>query len=340
MADSEKETIDEEVEYKPISLFMKGLSYVVAGILLMLLLNTFLPTISEYITIFLIKVKLIDDEDVVTKWELYSFIGMIYLSWRIIKFLSHLWRSNEKVEIGTAVTGIPNPFYDPTYEKNKTDLQNKYNKLVTDYTNKVELLKESDQVQQGLQDSINKLDVRLRILMRHINNGNRVIRSLNYAFYKRGTYTTAECLKLVLEECITVLEKDQSDKSITLFKVVDDELTVASSVRINFESVDKRKFKKGEGFAGDVWEKNAPEIVNNISEADARFAGGGLPVTKIGSILGYPLTVEDEILGIFCLQSEVEEGFIEADLLTVEFYARVCTLILLYDKINKNLKQG
>ncbi len=47
---------------------------------------------------------------------------------------------------------------------------------------------------------------------------------------------------------------------------------------------------------------------------------------------------EGEIYGILCMQSESENGFNEADLRTVEYYARMCTLILLYDKINNKVQ--
>lgn len=329
--------LKQDIKPLPLPFYMKLFSYIVATVILMVILNTFLPTISEYITLWFKKVNLIDSKTEIEKWDIYSFIGMLYLSWCIIRFLALTWRKNEKIEIGTAVTSFPNPFYDPNYEKNQVDLQNKYNKLVKDYNRNMELLKESDGAQKNLQESINQLYNRIKIMLRHTNNSNRLIRSLNYAFYKedKGKYSTTECLKLVLEECITILEKDQNDKSITLFKIVENELIVASSVRINFESVDKRKFKLNEGFAGYIWSKNAPEIINNIDLTDNRFAGGGLPVTKIGSIMGFPLNVDDEIIGVFCIQSEDAEGFIEEDLVTVELYARICTLILLYDKINK-----
>ncbi|TAA73137.1 GAF domain-containing protein [Planococcus salinarum] len=331
---------EEEVNFLPLSKGRKFLAYLTALVILIIFLNTLLPVIAEYLTIGSKKLNLIENNEEIEKWDIYSIIGMLYLTFRIIKLLTIIWRKNKRIEIGTGVTSFPNPFFDPTYEKDQGDLQRKYNELVVDFNHKFKLLKESDEVQRELQESVSELYNRIRIMMRHANNSNRVIRSINYALYKKNKHTKEECLKIVLEECITILEKDQSDKSITLFKVRGDELIVASSVRINFESVDKRRFKKGEGFAGDIWAKNEPEIVNDINPSDNRFAGGGIPVTKIGSIMGFPLNVDEETLGVFCLQSEAEDGFINEDLLTVEFYARICTLILLYDKMNLDKSEG
>ncbi|MEW9053384.1 MAG: GAF domain-containing protein [Neobacillus sp.] len=149
-------------------------------------------------------------------------------------------------------------------------------------------------------------------------------------------------LRHTLAECITVLEKDQSDKSISLFKVNENKkLEITESVRINAESIAKRIFSKWEGFAGYIWGKGQPEIENKVKPDDPRFNDQGLSATPIGSILGIPLSVDDKIIGVLCLQSEAENGFVEAaDLRTVEFYARLCTLILLYDKINNNGLQG
>ncbi|MFJ8519388.1 GAF domain-containing protein [Lysinibacillus xylanilyticus] len=299
----------------------------------MILFNTFLPTISEWISLLLLKFNLIKEEKDFDKWDLYSVLGVVYLSFCIVRFIGNIWRTNEKIEIGTAVTSFPNPFYDPTFKKKASDLDRSYRTLTVDYNKKLELLKEAGEHKKGLIDSLNQIEVRLRILMRHNKNGNRIIRSLNYSYFRDEKLPVDEGLKLIIEECITVLEKDQSDKSISLFKVEGNQLKIASSVRINFESVDKRVFNKGEGFAGYIWERNAPEIVNNIKENDSRFEDGGLPATKIGSILGYPLAIEDQVVGVLCLQSESEEGFKKSDLITVEFYVRLCTFLMIHDKI-------
>lgn len=328
-----KKINENEVELSPLPLSKKIVSYLVALLLLIVILYTALTAFSEPITFVLQKLNLISNDQKINKITIYSTVSIIFLTYRIVSYMSRMWRRNEKIEIGTAVTSFPNPFFDPTFEKNQDDLQNKYSKLTIDYARSMELLNEANEIQDDLKNNLIALENRLRIMIRHISNSNRVTRSLNYALHHKTKYSTEECLKIVLEECITILEKDQSDKSITLFGIEDEELKIVSSVRINLESVDKRKFRKGEGFAGYIWGINKPEIINNINFSDSRFSEGGLPVTKIGSIMGFPLNVDGEILGVFCLQSEVENGFVEEDLLTIEFYARICTLILLYDKL-------
>jgi transcriptional regulator with GAF, ATPase, and Fis domain len=183
---------------------------------------------------------------------------------------------------------------------------------------------------------LTQFEVKLRVLLRHNDNANRLLKSYNYLYYKRDKGFSKQMLKHVLAECITVLEKDQSDKSISLFKVSNGKLKIIESVRINAESIAKREFSKGEGFAGYIWGIGKEEIVNVIDQSDSRFSDQGLPTTPIGSILGKPLEVDDQILGVLCLQSENEYGFNkEADLRTVDFYARLCTMILLYDNINE-----
>ncbi len=325
---------------EPLSKKKLFLCYGVALILFMILFNTFLPTLSEWISIALFKLNLIKNVDNFDKWELFSAIGFVYLGYRIVRFIGNTWRTNEKIEIGTAVTSFPNPFYDPAFKKKASDLDRSYRELIVDYNKNLALLKEAGEHQTGLIDSLDQLEVRLRILMRHNKNATRVVRSLNYSYYKDSELPLDTGLKLILEECITILEKDQSDKSISLFKVEGGQLKIASSVRINFESVDKRVFNKGVGFAGYIWEKNKAEIVNNIEGNDSRFEDGGLPATKIGSILGYPLAIDNQVVGVLCLQSESEEGFIESDLLTVEFYVRCCTLLMIHDKIKSTKAAG
>ncbi|OLS35434.1 hypothetical protein [Bacillus sp. MRMR6] len=101
-------------------------------------------------------------------------------------------------------------------------------------------------------------------------------------------------LNHILEECITVLERDQSDKSISLFEVNQDRLVIKASVRINAESIAKRSFGKDESFAGYIWGIREAEIVNCIGQEDKRFTDGGIPATPIGSILGFPLMVDNK----------------------------------------------
>lgn len=263
-------------------------------------------------------------------------ISVIYFVWSMTKNLGDHWRSTENAEIGTAVTGFPNPFFDPHFIKGSLLLQRKYNKLYSKYYRKEVTLRHSQKMRAELEKHVNLYVAKLKILLRHNDNVNRLIRSFNFLFIKRDRDFPRKMLREILSECITVLEHDHSDKSITLFQIDNAQLKIVESVRINAESIDKRVFKKGEGFAGHVWKTGKAEIVNQINENDERFNDFNVPTTPIGSILGFPLKVDQNIYGVLCLQSEEENNFNTRDLRTVEFYARFCTMIILYDKIKTN----
>lgn len=271
-----------------------------------------------------------------------SFIFMLIASGIVIlglaKLLVDMWRSSDRTDINLGVIAIKNPFYDPDFVKGSIVLQRLYAELSTMYNEQKELLEEAEVFNTKQSENIAALMGKIRVSLRHTDNSNRLLRSLNYLYYKRDKNLIQKMLADVLQECVTILEKDQSDKSISLFQVQGSNLRIIESVRINAESVDKRTFTKGEGFAGAIWESQQPTIVNSIEEEDSRFNDYRLQATPIGSIVGYPLIAEvgGEVLGVLCLQSEVEDGFNEeADLRTVEFYARLCTTVLLHDKIER-----
>lgn len=50
-------------------------------------------------------------------------------------------------------------------------------------------------------------------------------------------------------------------------------------------------------------------------------------------IMGMPIKVGHEIIGVLCIQSEQLNCFSEGDLLPVEFYVNVCAMLLQYDNI-------
>ncbi|MBY0145073.1 GAF domain-containing protein [Neobacillus niacini] len=302
--------------------------YITAFMLVVAILYGFLGIVADILN----KTELLQvDRLIVVKY-----VGVVYFVWRLTKILGDHWRSSEKNEIGTAVTNFPNPFYDSNFTKGPILLRRKYRELLTQYNFNKSLLKRSQQNSIQLGEAIKKFDSKLRVLLRHNDNSNRLLRSVNYLYQTDDKRFVEKMLNHILEECITILEKDQSDKSISLFEVNKDKLSIKESVRINAESIAKRYFNKNEGFAGYIWGKDKAEIVNHIKESDKRFLDGGMPATPIGSILGFPLMVDENIIGVLCLQSESENGFNEADLRTVEFYARMCTFILLYDKMNIN----
>nr|WP_272917128.1 GAF domain-containing protein [Pontibacillus yanchengensis] len=178
-------------------------------------------------------------------------------------------------------------------------------------------------------------------MVRHHESASRLISSLTYSFHS-GRYSLDNVLRETLAECITVLEKDQSDKSISLFEVKDDILQIRDGIRISAESVVKRTFEKGTGFAGSVWEKGEAEYINNIDyEGDPRFNHEEHYFPKrnrFKSMMGIPLQVDEQIIGVLCIQSESEDGFCADDLRALEFYANLCTFMMLYDKIGLNTK--
>lgn len=271
-----------------------------------------------------------------------SFVFMVIASAIVVlwlaKLLVDLWRSSDKTEFSLWFMTIPNPFYDPHFVKGSILLQRLYAELSIKFDEQANLLEKVEISDREKLENIASLSSKIRVSIRHSDNSNRVLRSLNYLYYKRDRDIISKMLADILQECITVLEKDQSDKSISLFQVQGDNLKIIESVRINAESVDKRTFTRGEGFAGSVWESQEPTVVNSIEIGDSRFDNYRLQATPIGSIIGYPLIAEvgGEVLGVLCLQSEVQEGFNEeADLRTVEFYARLCTTVLLHDKIER-----
>lgn len=327
-------TASNEIELKPLSGFGKLMCYLSAFFLVTVILYGFTTVAADLATWGM------NRENPVTRWEVISVVGTAYLLFTLARNLGDHWRSSDKNEIGTAVTNFPNPFYDPGFKKGPLMLQILYKNLVTQHRVTKKLLKQSRIMLKEHGERIEYLNAKLRVLLRHNDNSNRLLKSFNFLFAQKENDFTRKVLQHILAECITILEKDQSDKSISLFKVNGEELKIIESVRINAESIAKRTFEKGVGFAGDIWGKGKAEIVNKIDKEDARFNDQGLPATPIGSILGFPLSVDEDIIGVLCLQSEAENGFSNADLRTVEFYARLCTLILLYDKINNNGTQG
>lgn len=323
-------SINKEIEAnKTLGKFMIFCCYTVAFLLVVAIIYGFTGIVSDILT------SAIPLPHNFTRLEVLSYYGIGFLLFKLTKNLGDHWRSSEKNEIGTAVTNFPNPFYDPRYKTGPSNIQRQYRKLHSNYQVSQRLLKSSNQYSEKLEHSLKTFEAKIKVLIRHNNNVNRLMKSINYMINQSDPLLVNNSIRYILSECITVLEKDQSDKSITLFHVKDNRLVVKDAVRINAESMSKRNFLRGEGFAGHIWSTGAAEIVNYIDDNDQRFQEYGIPSTPIGAILGIPLKVDDEILGVLCLQSENRNGFTEADLRTVEFYAGLCTLITLYGKIEQ-----
>ncbi len=259
---------------KPLPKLMVFFCYITALMLVIAIVYGFTGIVSDIIN------KATNFQ--VDRFKILTYVGVFYLMWSLMINLGDYWRASEKNEIGTAVTNLPNPFYDPGFSKGPLVLRIKYRELLTQFKYNKSLLKRSQQNVKSLGEAIGKFESKLRVLLRHNDNANRLIKSMNYLFASGETQFIEKMLNHILAECITVLEKDQSDKSISLFQVRADTLVIKESVRINAESVAKRVFKKGEGYAGYIWGIGKAEIVNHINEGDIRFSDGGLPATPIG----------------------------------------------------------
>jgi putative methionine-R-sulfoxide reductase with GAF domain len=269
-----------------------------------------------------------------SKKEIIGYIGGIFLILYMAKYFGDSWRANELQEIGTAVTNFRNPFYDPNFEKGPFRLQVKYNELFTQFNVQRSLLQKAMEQNNEYAELLQRTESKLRVQLRHHDNANRIIDSLIYLTKINHGDIVNRMLKDTLEECITVLHRDLSDKSISLFEVVEEKLKIREYVRIGAESAYKRSFAKGQGFAGYVWKKGEPVIKNNIDyEEDEMFKGVNKPNHEFYSIMGLPLVVDGQTYGVLCLQSESKEGFSEEDLKAVQFYSNICTYLLLCDKI-------
>src|SRR5699024_4863775 len=101
--------------------------------------------------------------------------------------------------------------------------------------------------------------------------------------------------------------------------------------RIEFSSSRKRRFKYEEGFAGHVWSYGETVLINNIKDSSF-FKGEFAPRHEYGSILGIPIKVDEEVVGVLNIQSE------NVDERSMKFYADMCALAHYYDIIK--FKEG
>jgi putative methionine-R-sulfoxide reductase with GAF domain len=328
-----KEDVDEDESYK-YPLWLKLLCYftgLIAFVFICYVLSGIPADIFEYI------LKKFNINKTISKMDIYLWFSGIFTLTIISKHLGDSWRSNERAEIGTSVTNFRNFFYDPNFKVDPT--ASEYAKLRLEYRYQRILVNRAKTYAEKLENNLLVFESQLRVLLRHNDNVNRLIGSYNF-FIKEQEDFVNRLISNTLSECVTVLQRDQSDKSISLFEVKDQKLIIRDYLRISALSAATRSFNKGEGFAGYIWEKNKTDIVDVIDiKHDKRFADFE-PRHRFKSIVGIPLSIEDNIFGVLCIQSENEYGFSDSDLRTLEFYARLCTLLLQYDKINNNRHGG
>ena len=236
-----------------------------------------------------------------------------------------------------------NPVYDPYFE----DISLEEMKTIQEENMKI---KEDNQKLESftgsLLDELEVKDIELEnvqyvseTFIRHHKNSSRLIRSLTSLIDENHSGWTTEFYNNVLDECITVLHQDRSDKSSTLYIIEDDVLKMTAYHRVNFTSTRSREFEYGEGFAGNIWKTGEVELVSNICTS-TYFKGDFSPNHNYGSIIGLPVKINHTVVGVLCIQSEGVDGFIDGDIDTLKFYADVCALAYHYDNINVTSDMG
>jgi putative methionine-R-sulfoxide reductase with GAF domain len=313
------------------------LCYVTAFLFTVLILASLIGATSSLLPESLAKVFSV--------WGLFEYVGLAFLIFFFTRFIGSMWRGrSEDLKLG--FTDFPNPFYDSNYVQAPHSLQNEISALLERVETAEAEAERSHRIVRSLnrhalqkEEVIEELSKKLTVLIRHHENASRLLGSAAYLSYV-GDHWRTEMLNNILSECLTCLEKDQSDKSVSLFKVYDDELRIEHYIRISASSSRNIRFKKGEGFAGMVWGVGETQYLSDIS-SNPSFEGTLKPNDEYKSIVGMPIRVNGDVLGVLCVQSEVLDGFSSQDLRTLRFYAHACSLIFVYDIIiSKMVTEG
>jgi putative methionine-R-sulfoxide reductase with GAF domain len=271
---------------------------------------------------------------VMIKW-ISVVIAVFVLTSGIAKYL----RTNRS-DVSIGFTNIPNWVYDETFEKQKDYLDKELIKENEDLKENVEKLEEyniellEELENKGLEmDEITYIS---DIFIRHHKNASRLVRSLTQLMAEGKESWKYEFCNNVLDECVTILLEDRADKSSTIYFINEkDELEMFAYNRIEFSSSRERFFKKGTGFAGHIWDTGEALLINDVVNDENYFQGEFAPVHEYGSILGVPIKIGKEVVGVLCIQSENMDDFDEDDERTVAFYAEMCGLAQFYDKMMK-----
>lgn len=231
---------------------------------------------------------------------------------------------------------IENPFYKPEYDRfkiaNTQEILTENKNLKEERDDLTELLSTFVEELDNKDEELSEFQYISEIYIRHHKNSSRLVRSLTSLINENNPGWDKEFYNNVLDECVTVLQSDRADKSSALYFVKDGKLTMSGYNRINFSSSRTRSFLKGEGFAGNVWHKNETLLENDVEDSEY-FIGPFLPNHSYGSIIGTPIRISTEIIGVLCIQSEGFNGFDRDDIDTIKYYADICALAYYYDKI-------
>lgn len=303
--------------------------YVSAGFFTVLILATLMGAVSALLPE--------SWSDTVTVWRLFEYAGLAFLIIFFTRFIGDLWRGrSEDLKLG--FTDFPNPFYDENFVKAPHHLQ----KQIAEFQDALRSARsESDRAasivralnERALKQEqiIRAMTKKLTVLVRHHENGRRLLGSAAYLIYT-GEQWRQEMMNNILSEAMSCLEKDHSDKSVALFKAYGDELRIEHYIRLAARSARTVRLKRGEGFAGKVMEAGDVICVPDVSKTPELF-GAIKPSDDYRSIVGLPIRVNGDVLGVLCVQSEVVNGFTDQDIRTLRFYAHACSLIFVYDII-------
>lgn len=271
----------------------------------------------------------------VTSYDIAAFIGLVS-SIFLFSFSHGRYLRSTKEPLSIVGVGVNNFFYDPDLEK--PDISN----LEKIHAENKELNDELEDFSEYASDLLDEVEIKneeleevvytSQIFIRHHKNSSRLVRSLLQLINENKYTWQFEFFNNVLDECVTVLHQDRADKSSTIYFINNDELEMFAYNRIEFDSSRKRKFKKGEGFAGHIWESGETRLISNVNESEF-FEGNYRPKHSYGSIIGLPIKIGSEIIGVLCIQSEGTDEFNEEDIHTLKFYADICALAYYYDKM-------
>ena len=318
----EKENGDDKM-----SKFWKYLfSYIIA---LILVLTAFIGVSEVYVTIH--KWIFSDSNISIVKIsQIMAIVVMVLIA--TIALAKEIRAHPGVVSIGT--TNISNFMYHPDFEKQYDSIILKENKQLKTKIN------EQEQYSDELLDELETKDLELEqvayisdIFIRHHKNASRLVRSLLQLLNEGSLHWKWEFCNNILDECVTILLEDRADKSSTIYFINgDNKLEMFAYNRIEFSSSRRRMFKKGEGFAGHIWEMGETELVSDVLNSPY-FEGEYAPRHEYGSILGVPIKIGAKVARVLCIQSEDIDEFHKDDERTVIFYADMCALAHFYDKL-------
>jgi len=190
------------------------LSYVIALLFTALILTILYGAINTLLSTTPFAEKL-------SAWTILQFFGLLVLFIVGANYFSDIWRSH-KDDLKLGFTDIPNPFYDPNYIKAPHFLKKENERLLSENKELRQIVNSYDRMANKFKEINEDLTQKTAVLMRHHDNSSRLLASATYLLYK-GHEWQKEMLNNILSECLTCLEKDQSDKSVSLFRVDKDE---------------------------------------------------------------------------------------------------------------------